>query len=112
MKAQTATTSKSRKPAPIVERVRLPAAEAMANRTRLTLGAAYERDVIAGVQRDWGKQLAHAIALGLGTRAKLSKMDPKELRTKLAEKLVQLKKTKGAEIPAAITVDGEVLTVH
>jgi len=113
-KMQKQTTPK--KSTSVVESVtvhsRLPAAEAMANRGRLTIGEAYVRDVIAGVQRDWNKQFAHALALGLGTRAKLSKLDPKELRAQLATALQALKKNKSAEIPASITVDGEVLTVH
>jgi hypothetical protein len=110
MSRTAAATTKSRKAAPVVvERIRKPAAEAMADRGRMTIGAAFIRDVKDGVQRDWGKQLALAVAMGLGTRKVLEKLDGPELREKLA---AALKTAKKGSIPASVSPDGEVLTVH
>lgn len=59
----------------------------MANRTRVSFGRAYIRDILAGVQSDLDKQVSHGVALGLGTRAKLKKMGLSNLRVLLAEAL-------------------------
>jgi hypothetical protein len=90
------------------ERVRPKAADAMANRGRLTFGEAYVRDVIAGVQRDFGKQLAHAVAIGLDTRAALKKLEGPVLREKLGAALKKLPKTK--QVWSA-TPEGEVIAM-
>jgi hypothetical protein len=37
------------------------------------------RDLLAGKQHDIEKQISHGIALGLGTKAKLSRMQPAKL---------------------------------
>ncbi len=69
------------------------ARQAMASRRRVTFGSAYIRDVLAGVQSDFDKQLIHAIKLGAGTAGRLKKMreaDPKRLREVLAGKLREL----------------------
>jgi ribosomal protein S15P/S13E len=71
---------------------KIPAREAMENRSRVTFGKAYIRDVIAGTQRDFAKQLTHAIALGIGTPSQLKKLAPETLRERLAEHLKAHKK--------------------
>jgi len=75
---------------------RLSARDAMARRKQVTFGKAYVREVVAGTQRDFEKQLVHAMALGLGTPAQLRKMEPSELRAKLAEKI---KATPAGQLP-------------
>jgi hypothetical protein len=89
--AKTKTPVKSAKTAKPVEKTRLPAAEQMAKRTRVSFGAAFIRDVIAGVQRDTAKQLALAVAIGLGTAGKLKQLAPETLRERLGAKLQTMK---------------------
>jgi DNA-binding HxlR family transcriptional regulator len=72
--------------------------QAMNSRRRVTFGPAYVRDVLAGVQRDFEKQLIHAASLGLGTVKQLRRLKREQLRTMLAEKLKELEK-RGAEQP-------------
>lgn len=60
---------------------------AMANRTRVSFGKAYIRDILAGVQNDFDKQISHGVALGLGSRSKLRRMGLVNLRALLAETL-------------------------
>lgn len=60
---------------------------AMSNRTRVSFGKAYIRDVISGAQSDFDKQVSHGVALGLGTRSALRRMGLPNLRMLLAETL-------------------------
>lgn len=68
---------------------RIPAREAMQQRTRVTFGKAYLRDLVAGVQRDFGKHLSLAVALGVASQAKARKMKPETLTAKLIEAVQQ-----------------------
>lgn len=107
MTASTKKTARAAKAKPEV-RERPKAADAMAGRGRMTFGEAYIRDVIAGVQRDFSKQLSHAVALGIDSKAKLAKLEGTELRDKLAAKLKKLPK---AQQVWSATPEGEVIAM-
>ena len=52
---------------------------AMANRTRVSFGPAYFRDLIAGTQRDVNKHASLAVKMGLLTASRVRRMPAKKL---------------------------------
>lgn len=79
-------------------KVRLPAAEQMARRHRVSFGAAFIRDVLAGTQRDVSKQVHLAVALGMGTEQDMSQVAPADLIKQLATKIQEVQAA-GGELP-------------
>lgn len=66
---------------------RTPAREAMQQRTRVSFGKAYLRDVIAGTQRDVAKQISHAVAIGAVSEKNALRMKFGTVHEKLVEAL-------------------------
>lgn len=91
-KAKTVTKSKA---------IRRPARELMAERKRLTIGAAYVSGVIGGFQRDTEKMVRHAAALKIGKISELRKLSVDTLRTKLATKI---ESTPADQMPTSIAI--------
>lgn len=91
---QAAATTAETVPA----KVRLPAAEQMARRHRVSFGAAFIRDVLAGTQRDVSKQVHLAVALGMGVEQDLKLLDAAELIKQLAAKIQEVQAA-GGELP-------------
>lgn len=82
----------------VAAKVRLPAAEQMARRHRVSFGAAFIRDVLAGTQRDVTKQVHLAVALNMGTEQDLMQVAPADLIKQLAAKIQEVQAA-GGELP-------------
>lgn len=81
---------------------RPPAKELMAKRKRVTFGASFINGVLGGIHRDVAKMVLLGQALGVGTKAELTKLPVETLREHVGEAII---KTPEGQLPTSVAFE-------